>query len=111
MPPPVPFDPTKIDLVAKTADGVVQLFIFRDQPWSGSDEELLSLQEKVHAYVGFAKDGQLVNSYPDTAGLPWQIVIRSFVGEPDARSTQVIDQLAGVLPNYGGSLSAEAQPG
>lgn len=85
----------------------MQLFIVRDEPWSGSDEELLSLQQKIHSYVGFAADGQLVEQYPETAGSPWQIVIRSFGGEPDPRSIRLIDELAQRIPSYGGSLVAE----
>ena len=107
VPLPRLFDPTTIDLVGQTADGVVQLFIIRDEPWSGSDEELMSLQHKIHNYVSFAVDGQLVEEYPDTAGAPWQIVIRSFGGEPDNRSTKVINQLVDRVPTHGGSLVSE----
>jgi len=98
------FDPTKVDLVAESADGVVELVILADAPWTGSDAQLRSLQEKVQSYVSYALDGGLRASYPEVAGQPWRILIHSQVGEPDQRTEQVLAGLAERLPNYGGSL-------
>ena len=82
-----PFDPSKVDLVSLTPAGDrVRLYIVSDSPWTGSDAQLQSLQEKVHNYVGFALDGQLVQAYPETNGVPWEIVIDCQKGLPDPRS-------------------------
>jgi Family of unknown function (DUF6572) len=62
------FDPTTVDAVAVTPErDAVLLYLFERDGWSGSDEQLLSLQEKIHTYVGFAVDGQLSRDYPETA--------------------------------------------
>lgn len=100
-----PFDPAKIDLVSVVPAGDrVRLYIVSDFPWTGSDAQLQSLQEKIHNYVGFALDGQLVRTYPETKGLPWEIVIDCQRGSPDSRSSQVLDQLRDGVRRYGGDL-------
>lgn len=54
------FDPTKVDLVASAPDWTTaELYIVADAPWSGSDAQIRSLQDKIHTYVGFAVDGQM----------------------------------------------------
>ena len=83
-PQPRLFDASKVDLVA-VVDGAVELHIVRDSAWTGTDEELRSFQDKVHAYVGYALDGQMVADYPETAGLGWIIVVDSNHGSQDCR--------------------------
>jgi hypothetical protein len=100
------FDATKIDAVALTPEeDAVLLYIFEREGWTGADEQLLSLQEKVQTYVGFAIDGQMRRDYPETADLPWRIVIESQAGPPDSRSTEMIDRLAEPVRRYGGELT------
>jgi hypothetical protein len=104
-----PFDAAKIDLVSLAPAGdKVRLYIVSDSPWTGSDSQLQSLQEKVHNYVGFALDGQLVQTYPETKGLPWEIVIDCQRGSPDSRSSQVLDRLREGLRRYGGDLQVSS---
>jgi hypothetical protein len=99
------FDASKIDLVSVTADGgTVELHIVADAPWTGSDAELMSLQQKINTYVGFALDGQLHATYPETKGLGWRIIIDAHAGPSDGRSTQVIAQVAEGVRRYGGDL-------
>ncbi|MGZ5398124.1 MAG: DUF6572 domain-containing protein [Mycobacterium sp.] len=99
------FDPTKVDLVSVSPDGsTVILHIVNDYPWSGTDAQIQSLQAKVHTYVGFALDGQLVNTYPETAGLAWTIRVDDRVGGRDDRSSRVLTQLAEAVRRYGGDL-------
>lgn len=45
------FDPSAVDLVAEAADGVVELVIVRDAPWTGAESELATFQQKVQTYV------------------------------------------------------------
>jgi hypothetical protein len=100
------FDATKVDAVAVAPDGeAVLLYIFERQGWTGADEQLVSLQEKIHTYVSYAIDGQMTRDFPDTAGLPWSIVIESQAGPPDDRSVEMIDRLADPVRRYGGDLS------
>jgi hypothetical protein len=42
-----------------------------------------SLQDKLHAYVSYALDGQMVQMYPELSSRPWRIVIRCLTGPPD----------------------------
>jgi hypothetical protein len=98
------FDAVKVDVVALSADGSVELYIVQDHPWTGSDAQLSSLQAKVHNYVGYALDGQLATDYPETVDKPWQIVVRCRSGPPDDRTQNVLTELAKRLRPYGGSL-------
>ncbi|WP_028653463.1 DUF6572 domain-containing protein [Nocardioides halotolerans] len=102
------FDPTKVDLVAEASDGAVELVIVADSPWTGSDAQLSSLQEKVQSYVSYALDGGLSTSHPEVAGRPWRILVHSQVGEPDERTQQVLAGVADRLPTYGGSLTVRS---
>ncbi len=103
QPPPRLFDPTKIDLVG-VVDGAVELHIVRDSAWTGTDEELRSFQDKVHAYVGYALDGQMAAAYPETAGLPWVIVVDSTAGSPDGRSSELLEATKAPVSKHGGGL-------
>ena len=98
------FDAGKVDLVAETADGIIELIVVQEQQWTGSDAQLASLQEKVQNYVSFALDGALVKQFPEVEGRPWRVVIHCLSGEPDARTKASLDVLAPRLPEYGGSL-------
>jgi hypothetical protein len=98
------FDADKVDVVAESADGLIELVIVQDQPWTGSDSQLSSLQAKVQTYVSFALDGGLSQQFPEAAGRPWCIVINCLTGQPDNRTASVLDVLATRLPEHGGSL-------
>ncbi|MFC5379930.1 DUF6572 domain-containing protein [Aquipuribacter nitratireducens] len=98
------FDPLKVDLVAEAADRVTELIVVQSSPWTGSDAQIRSLQDKVHTYVSFPLDGEMARRFPESVGRPWRIVINSLSGAPDARTQSVLDMLAVRLPRHGGSL-------
>jgi uncharacterized protein DUF6572 len=99
------FDATKVDLVAVSQDGkTVSVIVAQPGPWSGSDDQINSLQEKIHNYVGFALDGEMVRLYPETEGLAWNIGLDCHFGLPDTRTQQVLDQLRDAVKRYGGDL-------
>lgn len=64
----------------------------------------MSLQQKIHTYVGFALDGPMVAAYPELDGLAWRIVIDTTAGPVDATSADVISQVAEKVRQYGGDL-------
>ncbi|MEQ7011356.1 DUF6572 domain-containing protein [Actinopolymorpha sp. B17G11] len=100
------FDPLKMDVISLSQDrAVAELHIVRDTPWTGTDDELNSFQAKVQTYVSYAMDGQMNAAYPETSGLPWMIVVTSYEGRPDERTTFVMDALQERLRAYGGSLT------
>ncbi|WP_370248051.1 DUF6572 domain-containing protein [Nocardioides sp.] len=107
------FDPSKVDLVAESADGVVELVIVRDAPWTGAESELATFQQKVQTYVSFALDGQMGQQFPDAGGKPWAIVVASTeaAGEPDERTRFVLDALMERLPAHGGQLRVRTVSG
>lgn len=78
--------PAVLDAIAHDtrADEAV-LAMFETRPWSGEDWQLFQLQEKLNAYVSFALDGEMTESYPALAGKNLRIQLRS-VHEPDDRT-------------------------
>ena len=97
-------DTGKVDLVAESADGQIELVIVQPGPWTGSDEQLQSFQDKIQTYVSYAVDGQLATQLPSATDRPWVITIRSLAGAPDPRTSGVVDALKMRLVPYGGSI-------
>jgi len=65
--------------------------------WDGSDEQLLSLQERFNAYVSFLLDGEMAEAHPALAGKPTRIELRC-AHMPDTGALELLghihDQLA-----------------
>ena len=99
------FDTTRMDLVTLAEDGSeVRLYVVGDRPWTGSDAQLSSLQEKIQNYASFALDGQLVRDYPTAAGLPWVVVIDCQTGAPDEATRDLLERLGTGIERDGGRL-------
>ena len=101
-------DASKVDVVAESADGAIELLIVQDKPWTGSEAQVASLQAKVQTYVSFALDGPLAQQFPEAAGRRWRIVINCLSGPPDNGTQATLDVLASRLPEYGGSLQVRS---
>jgi hypothetical protein len=87
-----------IDMVAhdpKTNE--VVLVMNESNEWEGSDEQLLSLQERFNVYVSFLLDGEMAEAHPELAGKPTRIELRC-AHMPDTRALELLglihDQLA-----------------
>jgi hypothetical protein len=87
-----------IDVIAhdpKTGEAV--LVMNETNEWDGSDEQLLSLQERFNAYVSFLLDGEMESGHPELAGKPARIEVRC-THMPDSRALEFLghihDQLA-----------------
>ena len=66
-----------IDIIAQDAKtGDVVLVMNEPNEWNGSDEQLLSLQERFNAYVSFLLDGEMESGHPELAGKPARIEVR-----------------------------------
>ncbi len=105
VPDEVLFDGATVDAVSIPADGsAVELHIVADAPWTGSDAQITSLQQKIHTYVGFAADGQLAAAHPEAAGLPWRIVVQCRAGKPDERTADVLGRTRQQVQQYDGDL-------
>jgi hypothetical protein len=87
-----------IDMIAQdTKTGEIVLRMDELNPWDGSDERLLALQERFNAYVSFLLDGEMASEYPELAGKPARIEMRC-AQMPDTRALELLgmihDQLA-----------------
>src|SRR5205814_3670458 len=87
-----------IDVIAHDPKtGEVVLVMNEPNEWDGSDEQLLSLQERFNAYVSFLLDGEMAEAHPELAGKPTRIELRC-AHVPEARALELLghihDQLA-----------------
>src|SRR5438094_10628063 len=87
-----------IDVIAHDSKaGEVVLVMDEPNEWDGSDEQLLSLQERFNAYVSFQLDGEMAEAHPELAGKPARIELRC-AHMPDTRALELLglihDQLA-----------------
>ena len=55
--------------------GEVCLVMVERRPWSGGEEQLFQLQEKLNAYISFALDGELAETEPALAGKPVRVIL------------------------------------
>ena len=87
-----------IDVIAHDPKtGEVVLVMNEPNDWGGSDEQLLSLQERFNAYVSFLLDGEMAEAHPEHVGKPIRIELRCAY-MPDTRALELLglihDQLA-----------------
>jgi len=58
-----------IDVIAEDANtGEVTLIMLEPRAWDGSELRLFQLQEKINAYLSFALDGEMAESFPQFDG-------------------------------------------
>lgn len=76
--------PDEIDLISEDADGNALLSIVHTEPWSRKGSERERLELKLHTYLRFALDGQMISKYPSLEGRP--IVIELTFDEPPAQA-------------------------
>jgi hypothetical protein len=87
-----------IDVIAHDPKtGEVVLVMNEPERWDGTDEQLLSLQERFNAYVSFLLDGEMAADHPGLAGKAARIELRC-AHIPDNRALELLahihDQLA-----------------
>ena len=87
-----------IDVIAhEPKTGEVVLVMNEPNEWDGSDDQLLSLQERFNTYVSFLLDGEMAETHPELAGKPTRIELRC-AHIPDTRALELLghihDQLA-----------------
>jgi hypothetical protein len=80
-----------IDLMADDArTGEAVLIMLEPRPWDGTERRLFQLQEKINAYLSFALDGEMAESYPALAARPLRIQL-DCVGMPGAEVVEFLD--------------------
>ena len=88
----------QIDIIAQDPKtGEVVLVMNEPNDWIGSDDQLLSLQERFNTYVSFLLDGEMAGAHPELADKPTRIEVRC-AHMPDSRALDLLglihDQLA-----------------
>ncbi|MGC3992079.1 MAG: hypothetical protein QM796_20775 [Chthoniobacteraceae bacterium] len=75
----------------------IVLIMQEQREWSGGDEQLFQLQEKLNTYLSFALDGELAEAFPQMAGKKVRIQLDT-PKMPDERTLDflqsVYDQIA-----------------
>ena len=80
-----------IDFVAYDSETrSVILVIVEDRPWGERGELLHDLQAKLNTYLNYVTSGQLKTDYPEVAGKPVKIELRSSY-PPGSREREFID--------------------
>jgi hypothetical protein len=87
-----------IDMIAHDPKRDEAVLVMNElEPWDGSDERLLELQERFNAYVSFLLDGEFAEWDPNLAQKRARIEVRC-AHLPDARAIDLLgnihDQLA-----------------
>ena len=87
-----------IDMIAHDSKTDEAVLVMNElEPWNGSDERLLELQERFNAYVSFLLDGEFAEWDPKLAQKRTRIEVRCS-HLPDARAIDLLgnihDQLA-----------------
>ena len=62
-------------LLRDSRSGELWLVMVERRPWTGGEEQLFQLQEKLNAYVSFALDGELADAHPELVGQPLRIIL------------------------------------
>lgn len=69
--------------------GEVVLIMVEPRAWDGSELRLFQLQEKINAYLSFALDGEMLQTFPHLEGKPFRLQLDCAV-PPDAMTDQLI---------------------
>lgn len=55
----------------------LMLAMYEPRPWDGGEAQLFQLQEKLNAYLSFALDGEMAETFPHLANKPLVIQLRT----------------------------------
>jgi hypothetical protein len=79
-----------IDVIGQDPkSGDVVLVMNQPDEWTGSDDQLLELQERFNAYASFLLDGEMASDHPDLAGKSARIELRC-AHLPDTRALELL---------------------
>jgi hypothetical protein len=82
-----------IDVIAHDPKtGEVVLVMNEPNELDGSDDQLLSLQERFNAYVSFLLDGEMAEAHPELVGKPTRIELRC-AHMPDVRALELLGHI------------------
>lgn len=67
------------------------LAMYEHRPWTGGEEQLYQLQEKLNAYASFILDGEMKESFPHLVSKPVEIQLRTMY-DPDPVALRLLAQ-------------------
>ncbi|MEX1117329.1 MAG: DUF6572 domain-containing protein [Terrimicrobiaceae bacterium] len=79
-------------LAHDSREGKLVMAMYESRPWEGGEYQLFQLQEKLNAYLSFALDGEMEEAFPQFAGLPLEIQLRT-THEPDPAAWDLIRRI------------------
>ena len=83
-------NPRGLDALAFDKEtGEIVLIMVEPRPWDGSEQRIFQLQEKVNAYLSFALDGELFDTFPQLTGKPIRLQLDCAV-PPDSMTEHFI---------------------
>ena len=89
----------------------VEIVMFEPRPWDAGEAQLYELQEKMNAYLSFALDGELADTYPQLVGKPLRVVLRCRA-EPPAPAVEFLAAVREQIALQGIDLEVRyAEPG
>ena len=88
------------------ATGEFVLVMFEPRPWTGGDEQLVQLQEKLNAYMSFALDGEMEEQLPQSAGKKLRITL-ACAEEPPVPVTELLVKVRDQISLQGIGFSVE----
>jgi hypothetical protein len=68
------------------------LAMYESRPWNGDGAQLHQLQEKLNAYLSFILDGEMTEAFPQLAGKPVEIQLRT-AHEPEEKASDLIRRI------------------
>ncbi|MDX2080108.1 MAG: DUF6572 domain-containing protein [Terrimicrobiaceae bacterium] len=70
---------------------ILVLAMYETRPWTGSEDQLFQLQEKLNAYASFVLDGEMAESFPQFVGKRVEFQLRT-VHEPGEVALRLLAQ-------------------
>jgi hypothetical protein len=75
-----------------TREDKLVLAMYERRLWADEDGQLMQLQEKLNAYLSFLLDGEMTEAFPQLAGKPVEIQLRT-VHDPGPRAWDLIRRI------------------
>ena len=101
-------NPGHIDAVVVPGAGPVELVLHHPEPWDGTEQSQLLLQEKLNRYLEHVLDGELAATHPEAQGRPWAVVV-ACASAPDEKTAAYLRHAAGELRRSGGDVTVRVR--
>lgn len=95
-----------IDFIATSPEGEATLILVDDQPWDGTTDRVVALQDRLNGAAAYLLDGGFAADHPDLAKASARIELRC-VHAPDAVATHFLTAFRSVLQDRGVPFSVK----